>query len=121
MSISTPEAKARETWFTIYQEVGSVRKAARKCGISRSTLQRWLKRQGQEDVIDCSRRPNWLARQIYEEDTENLILEVRDTYRYGKLRISSHLFQHHQIKIAPSTVAGILKKHDRGPLRRFRK
>jgi transcriptional regulator of acetoin/glycerol metabolism len=36
--------KARETWVKCYEELGSVSKAARKCGIPRSTLYRWIKR-----------------------------------------------------------------------------
>jgi predicted transcriptional regulator len=36
--------KARELWIRCYKEVGFVSIAARKCGIPKSTLYRWVKR-----------------------------------------------------------------------------
>ncbi len=104
------QQKARAYWIRIYQQLGSISKAARHCGIARSTLQRWLKRLPQEGLLaDHSRRPHKLARQKLDNETINLILEVRDVYRFGKIRIGSHLFQHHQLKISPSTIAGCWK------------
>jgi transposase-like protein len=62
-----------------------------------------------------------LAHQKWDEETENLVLEAREGYRYGKIRICSHLWMHHQVKISPSTVARILKKYDKPLLKRYRK
>lgn len=59
--------------------------------------------------------------QKLDDEVENLILDIRDTYRYGKIRIGSHLFHHYQIKISPSTVDRILKKYGRRLLKRHRK
>jgi transposase len=105
----------------VYEKTGSISKAARKCGIARSTLQRWLKRYQLEGLSDRSRRPHHLARKKWEDEVENLVLEVRDKYRYGKLRICWHLQQHHNLKVSASTVARILKKYEKGPLKRFSK
>ncbi len=105
----------------VYEKTGSISKAARKCGIARSTLQRWLKRYQLEGLSDRSRRPHHLARKKWEDEVENLVLDVRDKYRYGKLRICWHLQQHHNLKVSASTVARILKKYEKGPLKRFSK
>jgi transposase InsO family protein len=101
--------------------LGSISKAARRCGIARSTLQRWLKRLPQEGLADRSRKPYKLARQKVDDETINLILDIRDVYRFGKIRICSHLLQHHQIRISPSTIARVLEKYDRKLLKRYRK
>jgi transposase len=113
--------KARETWVKVYEQLGSVSKAARHCGIARSTLQRWIKRLPQEGLADRFRRPKRLARQKWDDDTINLILDIRDVHRFGKIRICSHLWQHHQIRISPSTVARVLEKYDMKLLKRYRK
>ncbi len=75
----------------------------------------------EEGLADRSRRPHRLARQKWDEEVVNLILDIRDTYRYGKIRICSHLLQHHQIKISPSTVARVLEKYNMKLLKRYRK
>lgn len=113
--------KARADWIKVYQQLGSISKAARRCGIARSTLQRWIRRLPEEGLADRSRRPHWLARQKWDDEVVNLILDIRDTHRYGKIRICSHLLHHHQIKISPSTVARVLEKYNMKLLKRYRK
>jgi transposase len=100
--------------------LGSISKAARYCGIARSTLQRWLKRLPQEGLADHFRKPHKLTRQKPDDEIIHLILEVRDVYRFGKIRICSHLLQL-QIRISASTVARVLEKYDRKLLKRYRK
>lgn len=111
--------KTREQWLKVYEKTGSISKVARKCGIARSTLQRWIKRQKLEGLSDRSRRPHHLAGKKWEDDLENLVLDIRDKYPYGKLRIGSHLFDHHQVKVSTSTVGRILKKYAKEPLKRY--
>lgn len=113
--------KARADWISVYQQLGSISKAARRCGIARSTLQRWLRRLPEEGLADRSRRPHRLARQKWDDEVINLILDIRDTFRYGKIRICSHLMHHYQIRISPSTVARVLEKYDMKLLKRYRK
>lgn len=85
----TPEKrqiKARETWIKCYEELGSVSKAARRCGIPRSTLYRWLKRyksDGQESLRDRSRKPKTLAKQKINDELELLIKSIRIEYKFG--------------------------------------
>lgn len=60
MNSKTRKLKARKIWIETYQELGSVSKASRRCGIPRSTLYRWLNRyhiSGQSALADISQRP----------------------------------------------------------------
>jgi hypothetical protein len=93
---------------------------ARRCGIARFTLQRRIRRQGEENPSDRSHRFNRLGRQKFHAEDETLVLKVRDEFKYGKLRIS-HLFRVHDLKISTSTIATMLKKNSAAPIRRFRK
>lgn len=121
MATESLKADAREKWVTLYKQIGNVSVAARRCGIARSTLQRWIKRQEENLFTDRSHRPHRLGRQKYRPEDEALVLKVRDEFKYGKLRICSHLFRLHHLKISTSTVARILEKHSVAPIRRFAK
>ena len=52
--------KARLTWVQLYQEVQDAGLVCSRCGISRPTLRKWLKRYaegGKEALIEESRKP----------------------------------------------------------------
>jgi len=121
LPMSASQIQARQTWLAVYKQVGSVSVAARRCGIARSTLQRWIKRQTIEGLADHSRRPHRLAHQKFDSQLEELVLQIRDTMNVGKIRICSFLFQQHSIRVSASTVARILTKHQREPIKRYRK
>jgi transposase-like protein len=72
--------RARTIWLQTYAALGSISKTARRCGIPRSTLYRWVHRyhvEGKEGLADRSQKPKRLARQRVNEDLKKLILEVR--------------------------------------------
>jgi len=119
MSPPDRKSKARQEWVRTYEKTGSVSIAARKCDIARSTLYRWLKRYQEEGFSDRSRRPHKYANQKFDNEIENLILDIRDKLNYGKLRISSYLFHNHQLSMSPSTVRRILKKYAIPRVKRF--
>ncbi|WP_460474260.1 IS481 family transposase [Emticicia fontis] len=124
MTKLSTKAQARKKWLEIYYSCGSISKAALKCGIARSTLQRWIKRQsddGEKDLEDKSKRPHRLALQKIDTSIENLVLKVRQEFKYGKMRICSHLLRIHNLKVSPSTVGRILKHYATEPLKRYRK
>lgn len=114
-------AQARQKWLAVYYQLGSISLAARRCGIARSTLQRWIKRKELEGFEDRSRRPHHLARQQFDTEIETLVLQARQAHNYGKIRICSFLFQQHAIQVSAATVGRILKKHDCPPIKRFHK
>jgi len=121
MQDSEKKIKARKDWVKTYEQLGSVSKAAAKCGIARTTLYRWLERYKEEGFEDRSRKPKKLANKSITDETINHVLDIRDRFHYGKLRIASHIYQHYQIKISPSSVARILLKYDMKLLKRYRK
>lgn len=101
--------KARETWLKCYEELGSVSKAARKCGIPRSTLYRWIKRvknEGKDSLAGRSRRPKTLARQRITAEITELIKSIRQEFNFGPQRISLHLSRLHNIEISGQRSGG---------------
>lgn len=42
------QIKTRKKWLQVYHELGSVSKAALRCGVARSTLHRWIQRYDEE-------------------------------------------------------------------------
>src|SRR5687768_16791950 len=83
------KVKTRAVWVEVYNSLGSISKAALKCGIARSTLYRWVKRSKQEqDLIDYSHRPKKLAHQKINSELEALILSARQNYGFGPQRIA---------------------------------
>lgn len=124
MNAKTRKFKARKIWIKNYQELGSVSKASRKCGIPRSTLYRWIKRHeflGEAGLNDLCQKPKKLAKQKITKEMENLILEIRKKYAYGPQRISTNLLREHQIKLSVPTVWRVLKSQAVKPLKRYRK
>jgi transposase len=115
--------KAREIWIKSYEQLGSVTKAAKRCGIPRSTLYRWLKRYKQKRVIglqDISQKPQRLAKQKVTNKLRELVIRIRGTYKFGPQRISTHLLREHKIEISAPTVWRILQDYEVKPLKRYR-
>lgn len=85
--------KAREKWLKIYEETGSVTVTCNRCGIARTTLYRWIKRfkqSGFQGLSDESKRPPKYGNQKLENETEQLILQLRQR-KWGPQRISNYL------------------------------
>jgi len=115
--------RARKLWISTYIKLGSVSKAARRCGIPRSTLYRWLKRYneyGDEGLVDIPQRPKRLANQKVTSSLEEKILAYRKKYKYGPQRLSIYLKRNENIELSPSTIWRVLKKHDIKPLKRYK-
>ena len=116
--------KAREVWIKTYQDLGSVSKAAKRCGIPRSTLYRWIKRYelgGENPLADRSQKPMVLAKKIITPDLENLILTLRQQHNFGPQSISTHLLRKYKLKVSAPTVWRALQRHSVKPLKRYRK
>lgn len=122
--ISKRTIKARETWLKCYEELGSVSKAARKCGIPRSTLYRWIKRvksEGKAGLTGRSKRPKTLAKQKITIDLVELIKSIRQEFNFGPQRISLHLARIHKISISSPTVWRVLKANNLPNIKKYRK
>lgn len=115
---------ARKNWIRIYEELGSVSRAARRCGIPRSTLYRWINRydaNNKNSLADKSQKPLRLAKQIITNEIEELILSIRSKNNFGPQSISTHLLRNHKLRLSPPTVWRVLTKHNVKPLKRYRK
>ncbi len=124
MSSSDREVKARQLWVKTYEELGSVNKAAIKCGILRSTLYRWLERfmvEGKDGLKGHSKRPKHLAKQKVDEALINLIKSVRINFSLGPQGISYHLLRVHNLKISTSTIWRVLKEEQLPEIKRYRR
>ena len=56
------QVKMRLGWVEHYQKSGNISLTSRRCGISRLTLTKWLKRfqqQGMSGLLNQSRRPKY--------------------------------------------------------------
>ena len=115
--------RAREAWIKIYQQLGSVTKAARKCGIPRSTLYRWISRyqdQGMTGLKDRSQRPKRLSRLKITASLEKLILKIRLEKKWGPQRISIFLLREKSLELSAPTIWRLLNRHQVKPLKRYR-
>ncbi|MDQ8040061.1 MAG: helix-turn-helix domain-containing protein [Rickettsiella sp.] len=86
--------------------------AAKRCGIPRSTLYRWLKRYKQKGVIglqDISQKPHHFAKQKVTNQLRESMVKIREIYKFGPQRISTHLLREHKIEISAPTTWRILK------------
>jgi len=75
ISTSQREIKGRQLWIKMCEELGSVNKAAIKCGIPRSTLYRWIERykvEGKEGLKGHSNGPNHFAKQLINDNLTQL-------------------------------------------------
>lgn len=123
MDSKTRKWKARKTWVDTYQKLGSVSQAAKRCGIPRSTLYRWIKRyeeHGNEGLHDIPQRPKHLAKLKITADLEQLILFIRTHYKFGPQRIYIHLIREYNIELSSSTIWRVLQKHNVKPLKRYK-
>jgi transposase InsO family protein len=85
-------------------------------GISRKTGYKWLKRYqsaGREGLVNQSRRPHHSPRRTLEE-VEATIVALRQQHpTWGGRKLHAYLHRHgHSNVPAPSTITGILRRHD---------
>ncbi|WP_121353515.1 IS481 family transposase [Flavisolibacter nicotianae] len=118
------QLKAREAWIRCFVQTASVSKAARKCGIPRSTLYRWIKRfnaEGKEGLQGHSKRPKKLAKQKLNASLQQLIHSIRTEFKFGPQRIQVHLLRVHQIELSAATIWRVLKKNNVPAIKKYRK
>ena len=92
------------------QEIGNVSKACRYHGISRETYYQWKRayeKGGDQALVNSKPCPYNLTIRVHEE-TEKLIIYLRQTYHLGQQRIAWYLKRYHNIKFSSSGVYSVL-------------
>jgi len=118
------EIRRRLVWIKLYKQTGDVGLVCRKCGISRPTLRKWLKRyeaHGEEGLVSQSRRPQNSPNRKISEETEQWIIGFRKDQNLGARRIQNELNWLHKCKLSLASFHKVLKKHEVAPLKRPRR
>lgn len=120
----TPEEKKRLLWVKLYQETGDAGLVCRKCGISRPTLRKWIKRYeglGEEGLASLSRRPHHSPNQKITEEMKQWILELRKNQNLGARRIQNELKWLHSCSLSLASIHRVLTSQQLPSLRKTRR
>lgn len=115
--------KARLGWITLYEELGDAGVVCRRCGISRPTLRKWLRRyetEGIEGLKDLSHKPHNFPGAKINGWQEDIILSLRTERKLGVRRIQSELKRHHDISLSLATIHKVFKRNNVPYLQRKR-
>lgn len=116
--------KQRLAWITLYQETGDAGLTCRRCGISRPTLRKWLRRYEELGVAGLksqSKRPMSSPTQKIGEQQIEWILSLRNERKLGVRRIQNELKQLHGLALSLATIHKVLTRQKVEPLRRIRR
>jgi transposase InsO family protein len=106
------QVKMRFGWIKHYQQTGNVSLTSRRCGVSRPTLNKWLKRyrqEGMDGLLDQSRRPHRCPPNKVTAEYRVWIRALRNR-RLGPRRIQGELERHHQVHLSTATIYQVLKQ-----------
>lgn len=118
------EIRQRLKWVLLYEETGNAGLTCRRCGISRPTLRKWLKRyhqQGIKGLESQSRRPHTSPKTKVGDKESSLILKLRKNRNLGARRIQSELSRLHNINLGVATIHKVLVNNDAKPLLKIKK
>lgn len=105
------DVRKRLRWVQLFEELKNCTQVCLKCGISRPTLRKWLKRyqqRGLDGLVTESRRPDTsLATRISNPERE-WIVELRSR-GLGSRRIQSELKRSHDFDVSRPTIEKVLK------------
>lgn len=108
------EQKKRLKWVNLFTEYGDAGKVCLKCGISRPTLRKWLKRyreNGIDGLKDQSRKPLSSPDTKGDSSIEKLILDYRIRRKFGAGRLQMKLQRNENIKLFLATIHKVLKRN----------
>jgi transposase InsO family protein len=106
--------KTRLGWIKAYQEIKNAGIVCRRCGISRPTLRKWLKRykeNGIDGLKELSRIPHNSGSKVTQEH-EKLILALRNELKLGVRRVQSEIKRHNDIALSLATIHKVFKKNN---------
>ncbi|WP_375327193.1 DDE-type integrase/transposase/recombinase [Candidatus Tisiphia endosymbiont of Nemotelus uliginosus] len=106
--------KTRLGWIKSYQELKDAGITCRRCGISRPTLRKWLRRykkDGIDSLKEHSRAPHKIERKVT-IDHEKLILSLRSERKLGVRRVQSEIKRLYEMPLFLATIHKIFKNSD---------
>ena len=118
------EIKARLSWVELFNELGNAGVVCRRCGISRPTLRKWVKRyeeEGIEGLKGKSKRPKHSPHKKVSDQHEGWILELRKSRKLGARRIQTELQRLHECSLSLATIHKVLSRNNVKPLKRRRR
>jgi len=118
------EIKARLRWIKLYQKTSDAGLVCSRCGISRPTLRKWLRRYketGIDGLHNRSKKPHRSPNKKVTKENETLILDLRKKRKVGARRIQNELIRNHELSFSLATIHKILTRHNVKPLKRKRR
>ena len=118
------DIRQRLRWVKLYQQTGDAGLVCRRCGISRPTLRKWLRRYeqlGNEGLRSQSRRPKNSPGKKALAQQEQWILNLRRDRNLGVRRIQNELKHLHACSLSLSTIHRVLTEHQVEPLKRIKR
>ena len=113
------EVRKRLLWVQLYQQTDDAGLVCRRCGISRPTLRKWIRRfdeTGEAGLLNRSRRPvRSPNRRVFERE-RLLILKLRADRKLGARRIQSELRRHHELRLSLDSIHKVLVNGQVSPL-----
>ncbi|WPY01889.1 IS481 family transposase domain protein (plasmid) [Candidatus Trichorickettsia mobilis] len=106
--------KTRLDWIKLYQKVKDAGIVCRRCGISRPTLRKWLKRYAEEGITglkELSRKPHSSPKKVSDQQ-EKLLLSIRNERKLGVKRVQSEIKRLHDISLSLATIHKVFKKNN---------
>jgi transposase InsO family protein len=112
---------ARRTWVETYHQTGNAGLTCRRCGISRPTLRKWVRRfeaDGEAGLHSQSRRPHRLAPSKRTPELGERVLALRRERNLGPKRIQAELLRADGTRLSTSTIHRVLVDAGARPLKR---
>lgn len=118
------EIQQRLLWVKMYEEPGDAGLVCRRCGISRPTLRKWVKRHKQDGIAGLesqSKRPHSSPNAKITDVLGALILEMRVNRNLGARRIQTELIRLHQVHLSTATIHTVLSEASVKPIVTYRR
>jgi transposase InsO family protein len=119
-----PDVKRRSAWVSMYKETGDAGLTCRRCGISRPTLRKWMRRfeeHGQIGLVSQSTRPIGSPKRKVDQTVQAAILELRRAKNIGARRIQIELGFAKELWLSRTIIQRALDRADVKPLKRARR
>ena len=118
------QVKARLNWVRLYEELGDAGLVCRRCGITRPTLRKWLRRykdSGIAGLSDLSRKPYHSPNKKLTPQNTAWIIELRNYRNLGARRIHSELIRQHNCYLSLATIHKVLSSSKVTPVKKLKR